>query len=69
MLTSTCVGFSARSSSRVKPLVPPELRDPPDHLPRMDAEAGTADQRLGESEGDQQFGQAGHQRDDARLPE
>jgi hypothetical protein len=43
-----------------------ELRHPPDDLPRMDAETGAADQQFGEAEVDQQLGQAGHQRDDAR---
>jgi hypothetical protein len=43
-----------------------ELRHPPDDLPRMDAETGATDQQFGEAEVDQQLGQAGHQRDDAR---
>ena len=44
-----------------------QFGDPADHLSWMDAEAGTANQHLGEVEGHQQFGQAWHQRDDART--
>jgi hypothetical protein len=67
MLTSTCVGFSARSFVDVEAFGAAQFGDPADHLSWMDAEAGTANQRLGEVEGYQQFGQAGHQRDDART--
>jgi hypothetical protein len=43
-----------------------KLRQPANDLSRMDAEAGAANEVLGEAKIDQQFGEAGHQRDDSR---